>query len=94
MLSTVNGIGNWFYDVYQGAKEGTNAFNRIDIEWPTHPEYKRQEGFEHLYKEMETKGVHVDHGLHGRMPLYEQELGCGAAVGRPCRPDSPVAPFL
>jgi len=81
VLSTVNGIGNWFYDVYQGAKEGTNAFNRIDIEWPTHPEYKRQEGFEHLYKEMETKGVHVDQWeeiTKKNMPLKQwlQEYEC------------------
>lgn len=81
VLSTVNGVGNWFYDVYHGAKDGTNSFNRIDIHWPSHPEYKRQEGFEELYKEMEGKGLYVDEWeetTKKNMPLKQwlQEYEC------------------
>ena len=60
VLSTVNGIGNWYYDVYHRAVAGENSFNAIDINWQSHPEYKRMEGYEPLYEEMEKKGLFVD----------------------------------
>lgn len=61
VLSTVNGIGNWYFNTYQGAIEKVNSFHAIDISWEEHPEYKRQDGFEHLYQEMEEKhGINVD----------------------------------
>lgn len=53
-LSTVNGIGNWFHKMYLQAIEGSNGFHPIDIKWQEHPEYKRQEGFEWLYQQMEA----------------------------------------
>lgn len=52
-LSTVNGIGNWFHKMYTQAIEGSNGFHPIDIKWQEHPEYKRTEGFDWLYKQME-----------------------------------------
>ena len=55
VLSTVNGLGNWFYEVYSKALEGANSFNPIDIKWKEHPEYFRHEGFEHIYTEMESR---------------------------------------
>lgn len=60
VLSTVNGVGNWYYDVYNKAVNKENSFNSIDIQWKDHPEYKRHEGYEWLYKEMEEKGLNVD----------------------------------
>jgi hypothetical protein len=60
VLSTVNGVGNWYYQIYNEALKKENAFNVIDIEWMDHPEYKRQEGYDLLYKELEGKGVNVD----------------------------------
>jgi len=60
VLSTVNGVGNWYHNNYVQAINKENSFNAIDINWESHPEYKRQEGFEHLYKQMEEKGVFVD----------------------------------
>tara|TARA_R100001086_G_scaffold225263_1_gene143503 strand:- start:1650 stop:3134 length:1485 start_codon:yes stop_codon:yes gene_type:complete len=62
VLSTVNGLGNWFYEVYMKALENANSFNPIDIAWKEHPEYYRTEGFEHFYKEMEkrTPPVNID----------------------------------
>ena len=38
ILSTVNGIGNWFHDMYSGAINNENSFNAIDIKWQEHPE--------------------------------------------------------
>tara|TARA_R110002051_G_scaffold167577_1_gene238195 strand:+ start:61 stop:1599 length:1539 start_codon:yes stop_codon:yes gene_type:complete len=60
VLSTVNGVGNWYYDVYHAALAGENSFKAIDINWESHPEYKRMEGFEDLYKIMEDKDLYVD----------------------------------
>jgi len=60
VLSTVNGMGNWYHKIYNEAKKGENAFNVIDIKWQDHPEYKKQKGYEELYKELEGKGVNVD----------------------------------
>jgi len=81
VLSTVNGVGNWFYDVYHGAKNKTNSFHRIDIEWPEHPEYSRHEGFEELYEELEKKGLNVNEWektTKANMPLKQwlQEYEC------------------
>lgn len=60
VLSTVNGIGNWYHDVYTKALAGENSFNPIDIEWTEHPEYKRNNDYQHLYDEMESKGLYID----------------------------------
>tara|TARA_R110002096_G_scaffold3566_2_gene17594 strand:- start:300 stop:1844 length:1545 start_codon:yes stop_codon:yes gene_type:complete len=61
VLSTVNGVGNWYHDVYLGAMGGSNSFNPIDIRWQDHPEYSRHAtGYDHLYKEMEKKHLFVD----------------------------------
>lgn len=60
VLSTTNGIGNWFQETYQGAIDKTNSFNPIDINWKDHPEYRRHDGFDWLYTELEAKGINVD----------------------------------
>jgi hypothetical protein len=40
-ISTVNGVGNWYYDIYQGAKKEPpqNDFHIIDLDYWEHPEY-------------------------------------------------------
>ena len=81
VLSTVNGIGNWYYDVYHKAVAGENSFNAIDINWESHPEYKRMEGFDHLYKIMEEKDLYVDKWedtTRANMPMKQwlQEYEC------------------
>jgi hypothetical protein len=81
VLSTVNGIGNWYYDVYHKALAGENSFNAIDINWESHPEYKRMEGFEDLYTELEKRGLYVDQWettTKRNMPLKQwlQEYEC------------------
>jgi hypothetical protein len=60
VLSTVNGIGNWYYDTWERAVTGANAFNPIQIGWQDHPEYARVEGFEWLYEEMEKRDPPMD----------------------------------
>jgi hypothetical protein len=60
VLSTVNGIGNWYHDIYQGALNNENSFNAIDIRWQEHPEYNWTPGYEDLYKIMEDKGLDIN----------------------------------
>lgn len=41
-VSTVNGVGNWYYDVFMGAKKGRgfgSEFHIIELDYWEHPEY-------------------------------------------------------
>jgi hypothetical protein len=38
ILSTPNGMGNWFYDMWSNAEEGVNGFNTTALKWDVHPE--------------------------------------------------------
>jgi len=81
VLSTVNGIGNWYHDVYQKAIDGQNSFNPIDIKWQEHPEYNYTSGFEYLYEEMAQKGLDIykwEETTRRNMPLKQwlQEYEC------------------
>ena len=60
ILSTVNGVGNWYHDLWLNSEAGANSFNSIDIKWQDHPEYRKQDGFDELYEELEDCGINVD----------------------------------
>ena len=38
ILSTPNGVGNFFHKTWIGAEDGTNTFNTIRLHWSVHPE--------------------------------------------------------
>jgi hypothetical protein len=38
VLSTPNGVGNWFHKQWMGAEDGTNEFNTIKLHWTNHPD--------------------------------------------------------
>ena len=81
VLSTVNGIGNWYHEVYQNSLAGANSFNAIDIRWQEHPEYSFTEGFENLYQEMREKGLDIhkwEETTRANMPTKQwlQEYEC------------------
>lgn len=38
ILSTPNGVGNWFHEMWNESKEGINGFNPIRLDWSVHPE--------------------------------------------------------
>jgi len=38
VLSTPNGMGNWFYDMWSDATEKKNNFETISLKWTVHPE--------------------------------------------------------
>jgi len=39
VISTVNGVGNWYEETYSAAKEKLNMFNVIDLDYWEHPDY-------------------------------------------------------
>ena len=43
LVSTVNGLGNWYEQTYHDAKEKQNRFNVIDLDYWEHPDYNDQE---------------------------------------------------
>lgn len=61
VLSTVNGVGNWYHELWLKAQDPDHPFNPIQISKEDHPEYYRQtEGFDELYEEMEERGIDID----------------------------------
>jgi len=38
VLSTPNGVGNWFHQQWVGAESGDNEFNTIKLHWTDHPD--------------------------------------------------------
>ncbi len=38
VLSTPNGVGNWFHQQWMGAEDNTNEFNTIRLHWTDHPD--------------------------------------------------------
>jgi len=43
VVSTVNGLGNWYEEMYHGAQANENFFNVIDIDYWEHPVYANPE---------------------------------------------------
>jgi len=39
LLSTPNGVGNFFHKTWQAAEAGTNGFNPIKLDWRVHPDH-------------------------------------------------------
>jgi hypothetical protein len=38
VLSTPNGVGNWFHKMWVEGESGSNGFNNINLHWTVHPE--------------------------------------------------------
>lgn len=49
VISTVNGIGNWYEETYNKAKDKKNTFHPIDLDYHEHPKYCKPE-FERITK--------------------------------------------
>jgi len=56
ILSTPNGVGNFFHKTWVGAEDGTNGFNTIKIHWSVHPE-RGQEWRDEQEKLLGPKGA-------------------------------------
>jgi len=56
ILSTPNGVGGQYYDLWVGAEQKTNEFNPIKLSWNVHPE-RDQAWFENETKNMSDKQI-------------------------------------
>lgn len=58
-ISTVNGVGNWYYDVFQGAKKGSgfgSEFHVIELDYDAHPDYDDEEWVRSMRAQLGEKG--------------------------------------
>jgi len=56
LVSTVNGIGNWYHQQYIESKEGRNKFHVIDLDYWEHPDYNNPDWVEEQKAQMGEKG--------------------------------------
>ena len=56
VISTVNGVGNWYADTYFDAKQGLNNFKVIDLQYKEHPQYNNEEYVRTMRKQLGEKG--------------------------------------
>jgi hypothetical protein len=56
VLSTVNGIGNWFAETYIDAREGKNKFKVFESSYKEHPEYNNEEWVAQVRKNLGERG--------------------------------------
>jgi hypothetical protein len=52
VLSTTNGVGNWFNDLLDAAKKGTNEFHIFECSYTEHPDYNNPEWVEEMKKNL------------------------------------------
>jgi phage FluMu gp28-like protein len=55
-ISTVNGVGNWYYDIFMGAKKGENDFHVIELDYWEHPEYNDPDWVKQTRAQLGEKG--------------------------------------
>lgn len=56
VISTVNGLGNWYEQTYTQAKNKKNLFNVIDLDYTEHPEYNDEKWAEDQKRQLGQKG--------------------------------------
>jgi hypothetical protein len=56
VISTVNGLGNWYEQIYTQAKKGKNKFNVIDLDYIEHPEYNDEKWIANTKANLGEKG--------------------------------------
>jgi hypothetical protein len=56
IISTVNGLGNWYEETYHEAEAGRNFFNVINLDYWMHPTYANPEWAESMKANLGEKG--------------------------------------
>jgi hypothetical protein len=56
VISTVNGVGNWYEEMYHEAEAGRNPFNIIELDYWEHPEYNDPQWVAEMKANMGPKG--------------------------------------
>lgn len=77
LVSTPNGTGGQYYDIYHGARQGDNEFNPIKLIWDVHPE-RSDEWFEkearNLNKQQIAQELLCDFQASGETFLSSEEI--------------------
>jgi phage FluMu gp28-like protein len=55
-ISTVNGVGNWYYETFRDAQKEQNDFNIIELDYWEHPEYHDEEWIKSTRAQLGEKG--------------------------------------
>lgn len=56
VVSTVNGVGNWYEETYHAAERGENDFHIIDLHYDEHPEYQDPDWVATMRAQLGEKG--------------------------------------
>lgn len=56
VISTVNGVGNWYEQTYREAKESKNKFHVIDLDYWEHPDYNNEQWIKEQKVQLGEKG--------------------------------------
>lgn len=56
VISTVNGLGNWYEEWFHAAQQGKNMFHVIDIEYTENPEYNNESWVKEMRANLGEKG--------------------------------------
>ena len=56
LISTVNGLGNWYEQTYRDAKDGKNRFHVIDLDYWEHPDYNNEQWVAEQKAQLGDKG--------------------------------------
>tara|TARA_R110002020_G_scaffold22920_11_gene76885 strand:- start:596 stop:2188 length:1593 start_codon:yes stop_codon:yes gene_type:complete len=67
VLSTVNGIGNWYHGTWEDAVAGKNSFSPLDINYKDHPQYVPNKEYDKLFREQYNVGFYdmlLDKGIN------------------------------
>ncbi len=56
LVSTVNGLGNWYQETYHDAQEGRNRFHIIDLDYWEHPDYHNDDWVAEQRAQLGEKG--------------------------------------
>ena len=56
LISTVNGIGNWYHQTYVDAKESRNKFHVIELDYWDHPDYNNPSWVSEQKSQLGEKG--------------------------------------
>jgi hypothetical protein len=56
VISTVNGIGNWYHQTFEESKEGKNPFNCIELDYWEHPDYNDEKWVKDTKAQLRDKG--------------------------------------
>lgn len=60
VLSTVNGLDNWFYLIYKNAESGNNNFHIVNTDYLEHPDYQCQDFLNNTKIALGNEGWHQE----------------------------------